>query len=132
MEEQKQEFKPKYVAVYNEESAQKLKNMIPEDINIEILSGMEGLKTISSLPEIDVLLTAIVGMIGLVPTLEAIKHKKDIALANKESAFNFFIIIYPGSHVQLLLHYECPQIPPSLDHRLFQYKPNTQYYPLAL
>ena len=37
---------------------------------------MEGLKTISSLPEIDVLLTAIVGMIGLVPTLEAIKHKK--------------------------------------------------------
>ena len=46
---------------------------------------MEGLKTISSLPEIDVLLTAIVGMIGLVPTLEAIKHKKDIALANKET-----------------------------------------------
>ena len=75
----------KYVAVYNEESAQKLKNMIPSDINIEVLSGMEGLKTISSLPEIDVLLTAIVGMIGLVPTLEAIKHKKDIALANKET-----------------------------------------------
>lgn len=50
--------------------------MIPSDINIEVLSGMEGLKTISSLPEIDVLLTAIVGMIGLVPTLEAIKHKK--------------------------------------------------------
>ena len=83
--EQIKEFKPKYVAVYNEESAQKLKNMIPSDINIEVLSGMEGLKTISSLPEIDVLLTAIVGMIGLVPTLEAIKHKKDIALANKET-----------------------------------------------
>ena len=59
--------------------------MIPKDINIEVLSGMEGLKKISSLPEIDVLLTAIVGMIGLVPTLEAIKHKKDIALANKET-----------------------------------------------
>ena len=83
--EQIKEFKPKYVAVYNEESAQKLKSMIPSDINIEVLSGMEGLKTISSLPEIDVLLTAIVGMIGLVPTLEAIKHKKDIALANKET-----------------------------------------------
>lgn len=82
--EQIKEFKPKYVAVYNEESAQ-TKNMIPSDINIEVLSGMEGLKTISSLPEIDVLLTAIVGMIGLVPTLEAIKHKKDIALANKET-----------------------------------------------
>ena len=78
--EQIKEFKPKYVAVYNEESAQKLKNMIPSDINIEVLSGMEGLKTISSLPEIDVLLTAIVGMIGLVPTLEAIKHKKDSSM----------------------------------------------------
>ena len=83
--EQIKEFKPKYVAVYNEDAAQKLKTMIPSDINIKVLSGMEGLKTISSLPEIDVLLTAIVGMIGLVPTLEAIKHKKDIALANKET-----------------------------------------------
>src|SRR5699024_7960335 len=64
---------------------EKLKSMIPKDINIEVLSGMEGLKTISSLDEIDVLLTAIVGMIGLEPTLEAIKHKKDIALANKET-----------------------------------------------
>ena len=83
--EQIKEFKPKYVAVYNEEASQKLKSMIPNDINIEVLSGMEGLKTISSLPEIDVLLTAIVGMIGLVPTLEAIKNEKDIALANKET-----------------------------------------------
>ncbi len=83
--EQIKEFKPKYVAVYNEESSEKLKTMIPSDINTKVLGGMEGLKTISSLPEIDVLLTAIVGMIGLVPTLEAIKHKKDIALANKET-----------------------------------------------
>ena len=83
--EQIKEFRPKYVAVYNELSAQKLKSMIPSDISIEILSGMEGLKVISSLDEIDVLLTAIVGMIGLVPTLEAIKKGKDIALANKET-----------------------------------------------
>ena len=83
--EQIKEFKPKYVAVYNESSYIKLKSMIPLDINIEVLCGMEGLKTISSLPEIDVLLTAIVGMIGLVPTLEAIKAGKDIALANKET-----------------------------------------------
>ncbi|CEH35034.1 1-deoxy-D-xylulose-5-phosphate reductoisomerase [Romboutsia lituseburensis] len=83
--EQIKEFKPKYVAVYNEESAIKLKKMIPTDINVEVLSGMSGLKEISSLPEIDVLLTAIVGMIGLVPTLEAIKSGKDIALANKET-----------------------------------------------
>ena len=83
--EQIKEFKPKYVAVYDELSAIKLKSMIPSDINIEVLSGMEGLKAISSLPEIDVLLTAIVGMIGLVPTLEAIRNGKDIALANKET-----------------------------------------------
>ena len=49
------EFKPKYVAVYNEKACEKLKSMIPKDINIEVLSGMEGLKKISSLPEIDVL-----------------------------------------------------------------------------
>ena len=83
--EQIKEFKPKYVAVYDRLSAIKLKSMIPSDINIEVLSGMEGLKAISSLDEIDVLLTAIVGMIGLVPTLEAIKKGKDIALANKET-----------------------------------------------
>ena len=83
--EQIKEFKPKYVAVYNEASANVLKEMIPSDINIEVLSGMEGLVAISSLDEIDVLLTAIVGMIGLVPTLEAIKKGKTIALANKET-----------------------------------------------
>ena len=79
------EFKPKYVAVYDEVSALKLKSMIPSDINIEVLSGMEGLKAIAALNEIDVLLTAIVGMIGLVPTLTAIRNGKDIALANKET-----------------------------------------------
>ena len=83
--EQIKEFKPRYVAVYNENSAKELKEMIPSDIKIEVLSGMEGLITISSLDEIDVLLTAIVGMIGLVPTLEAIKKGKTIALANKET-----------------------------------------------
>lgn len=83
--EQIKEFRPKYVAVYNESACLKLKSMIPNDINIEVLCGMDGLKTISSLPEIDLLLTAIVGMIGLVPTLEAIKSGKDIALANKET-----------------------------------------------
>ena len=83
--EQIKEFTPKYVAVYDELSALKLKSMIPDGLKIEVLSGMDGLKTISSLDEMDVLLTAIVGMIGLVPTLEAIKKGKDIALANKET-----------------------------------------------
>lgn len=83
--EQILEFSPKYVAVYNEESAAKLKDMIPKNINIEVLSGMEGLVKICELDEVDVVLTAVVGMIGLVPTMAAIKAKKTIALANKET-----------------------------------------------
>ena len=83
--EQILEFSPKYVAVYNEESAKKLKDMIPNNINIEVLSSMEGLVKICELDEVDVVLTAVVGMIGLVPTMSAIKAKKNIALANKET-----------------------------------------------
>ena len=79
------EFSPKYVAVYNEESAQKLENMIPENINIEVLRGMDGLVKVCELEEVDVVLTAVVGMIGLVPTMAAIKAGKTIALANKET-----------------------------------------------
>ena len=83
--EQILEFSPKYVTVYNEESAKKLKDMIPDNINIEVLTSMEGLVKICELDEVDVVLTAVVGMIGLVPTMAAIKAKKTIALANKET-----------------------------------------------
>lgn len=79
------EFKPKYVVVYEKENAEKLKGMIPKHIEIEVLDSMEGLIKISTLDEVDVVLTAVVGMIGLVPTMKAIEHKKDIALANKET-----------------------------------------------
>ena len=79
------EFNPKYVAVYDEDSAIKLKEMIPQDVEIKVLSKMEGLVKISTLEEVDIVLTAVVGMIGLVPTMEAIKYKKTIALANKET-----------------------------------------------
>ena len=83
--EQIMEFSPKYVAVYNKESALKLKEMIRENINIEVLSRMDGLVKICQLEEVNVVLTAVVGMIGLVPTMAAIKAKKTIALANKET-----------------------------------------------
>lgn len=79
------EFRPKFVAVYDKESAEKLKKLIPKYIDIEVLDSMEGLIKISTLDEIDVVLTAVVGMIGLIPTVKAIEHKKDIALANKET-----------------------------------------------
>lgn len=83
--EQIVEFKPKYVAVYQDVSYKKLKDSIPSGIDIEVLCGMEGLKAISTLDEIDILLTAVVGMIGLVPTIAAIEKGIDIALANKET-----------------------------------------------
>lgn len=83
--EQIEEFKPKYAVMYEEAKAEELKSLLPEGCTTEVLSGMEGLKKISSLDEIDVVLTAVVGMIGLVPTMCAIESKKDIALANKET-----------------------------------------------
>ena len=83
--EQIEEFKPKYAVMYEELKAEELKSLLPKECTTEVLSGMEGLKKISSLDEIDVVLTAVVGMIGLVPTMCAIESKKDIALANKET-----------------------------------------------
>lgn len=79
------EFRPKVVAVYNKDKADELKKILPRELGVDIYSGMEGLKTIASLDGVDIVLTALVGMIGLVPTLEAIKYRKTIALANKET-----------------------------------------------
>ena len=61
--------------------------MIPKEIEIEIeiLDSIDGLVKISTIDEVDIVLTALVGMIGLIPTMKAIEHKKDIALANKET-----------------------------------------------
>ena len=80
------EFNPKYVGMMDENSKNEIETYAKENnLNIEVLFGMEGLKKIASLEEIDTVVTSIVGMIGLEPTIEAIRHKKDIALANKET-----------------------------------------------
>ncbi len=84
LEEQIREFKPIYAVVYEEEKAKELKIKVV-DTGVKVLSGMEGLLTIASMKESDILVTAIVGMIGIRPTIAAIKAKKDIALANKET-----------------------------------------------
>lgn len=84
LEKQILEFKPKYVAVYNEKNALKLKNRL-KNINTKVLYGMEGLIEICSLDEVDIVLTSVVGTLGLTPTLRAIEKKKTIALANKET-----------------------------------------------
>ncbi|WP_315076961.1 1-deoxy-D-xylulose-5-phosphate reductoisomerase [uncultured Clostridium sp.] len=81
-----EEFNPKYVGMMDKNSADKLEKYCKErNKQTIVLSQMEGLNKIASLEEIDIVLTSLVGMIGLEPTLEAIKAKKDIALANKET-----------------------------------------------
>lgn len=81
-----EEFKPKYVAMMNKEASEEIENYCRDNnYNIEVLAGIEGLNKIASLDEIDIVVTSVVGMIGLEPTMEAIKAGKDIALANKET-----------------------------------------------
>lgn len=90
-----EEFKPQLVSVATKEAAEKLKQMLTKEKELEIVYGMEGLISVAVYPEAETLLTAIVGMIGLVPTVEAIKAGKDIALANKETLVTAGHIIMP-------------------------------------
>lgn len=94
VEEQVREFNPKYVAMFNEAAAKALQEKI-SDLGIKVLSGMEGLLEIVSVPEADTVLTAVVGMIGIQPTIKAIEAGKDIALANKETLVCAGHIIMP-------------------------------------
>jgi len=80
------EFNPAFVTMTNKESYNRVKNYCEgNNKNTRVLKGMDGLIYIATLPEVDIVVTSIVGMIGLKPTLAAIKAKKDIALANKET-----------------------------------------------
>ncbi|MBE5824054.1 MAG: 1-deoxy-D-xylulose-5-phosphate reductoisomerase [Butyrivibrio sp.] len=94
VEEQVREFHPEYVAMFDESAAKKLQEKI-SDLGIKVLSGMEGLLEIVSVPEADTVLTAVVGMIGIQPTIRAIEAGKDIALANKETLVCAGHIIMP-------------------------------------
>lgn len=94
LEQQIREFRPKLAAVWKEERAAELKSRV-RDLEIEIVSGMDGLLSVAAVPESEILVTAIVGMIGILPTIEAIKAGKDIALANKETLVTAGHIIMP-------------------------------------
>ena len=84
--EQISEFSPKLVCVYDEKKAEELKGLLKEKgINIPVESGSEGLCEAAAFPQSDMVLTAVVGMVGIRPTLAAIHAGKDIALANKET-----------------------------------------------
>ena len=94
MEAQMREFQPEAVVMWSEEAAADLR-VKTADLNIPILSGMEGLLEVSVWENMDVLVTALVGMIGIRPTIAAIKAGKDIALANKETLVTAGHIIMP-------------------------------------
>lgn len=81
LEEQALVFHPKCIAVFDEGKAKELKSRLPE---FKIVSGMEGLIEVATLPEVDFLVSAIVGAMGILPTLEGIEAGKTIGLANKE------------------------------------------------
>lgn len=83
-EQQARLLHPSLVAVYNEEKAAALRQKLA-DTDIRVVAGMDGLIEAATLPEADVIVTAVVGMVGLLPTLAAIDVGKDIALANKET-----------------------------------------------
>ena len=94
LEEQIREFRPKLVAVWKVEKAKELRENI-KDLDVKVVSGMDGLIEIAVMEESEILVTAIVGMIGIRPTIEAIKAGKDIALANKETLVTAGHIIMP-------------------------------------
>ena len=94
LEEQIREFSPKLAAVWDEEKARELA-VRTKDTNTRILAGMDGLLELASMEGTEILVTAIVGMLGIRPTIEAIRAGKDIALANKETLVTAGHLIMP-------------------------------------
>ena len=94
LEEQIREFSPKLAAVWDEKAAEDLAQKI-QDTDTKVVSGMDGLLELATMPETEILVTAIVGMLGIRPTIEAIRAGKDIALANKETLVTAGHLIMP-------------------------------------
>ncbi len=94
LEQQIREFKPKMAAVYDEEKAEDLRSRV-KDTRVKIVAGMDGMISVSTLANVEMVVTAVVGMVGIRPTIEAIKARKDIALANKETLVTAGHLILP-------------------------------------
>jgi len=94
LERQIREFAPVLAAVWEEEDAKKLRTKV-SDLSVRIVSGMDGMIEVAVFPQAEMLVTAIVGMIGLRPTGAAIRAKKQIALANKETLVTAGHLIMP-------------------------------------
>ena len=110
LEAQMREFHPALVSVWDEKKASELRTNT-KDLGIKIVSGMEGLLEVSVIPESEILVTAIVGMLGIRPTIAAIKARKKIALANKETLVTAGHIIIP-----LAKEYDVPILPVDSEH----------------
>lgn len=94
LEKQVREFYPKIACLWKEEAARELKRRI-RDLDVKVVSGMEGLMEAACEPEAQIVVTAVVGMIGIRPTIAAMEAGKDIALANKETLVTAGHIIMP-------------------------------------
>ena len=104
LEKQIREFSPKIAAVWNEEKAKELKDRV-RDLDIRVESGMDGLLAVATELGAEIVVTAVVGMIGIRPTIAAMKAGKDIALANKETlvtAGHIIMSLAKEKHVRIL------------------------------
>ena len=110
LEQQIREFHPSIVSVWAEEKAKELRLKVA-DLNVKVLFGMDGLLAVATEPESEILVTAIVGMLGIRPTIAAIKAKKAIALANKETLVTAGHLIIP-----LAKEYQVPILPVDSEH----------------
>ena len=110
LEAQMREFRPSLVSVWDEKKASELRTNT-KDLGIKIVSGMEGLLEVSVIPDNEILVTAIVGMLGIRPTIAAIRAGKKIALANKETLVTAGHIIIP-----LAKEYKVPILPVDSEH----------------
>ena len=110
MEQQIREFKPEIAVMWDEKAAKELQTRVA-DMDVKVSYGMDGLMEIAAFSEVEVLLTAVVGMIGIRPTIEAIKNGKTIALANKETLVTAGHIIMP-----LAAKYNVPILPVDSEH----------------
>ena len=95
LEKQTREFKPEFVCVFNEKYANEFKLRVA-DISVKVVSGIDGLCEAAAFEKSDIVVNAVVGMVGLKPTLEAIKAGKDIALANKETLVTGGELVMPA------------------------------------
>lgn len=111
LREQIIEFSPMLCCVMNEEKASALKNILPSNVKTEIMSGMDGLIAAAEYEKSEIIVTAVSGMIGLKPTVAAIKKGKTIALANKET------LVTGGDYIMnLARQYHAPILPVDSEH----------------